>query len=281
MIMRHSVIGMIGGKYAQSPWIVQRFPGWYPKRGYLEPFAGGLSVFFYKRPSTAEVLNDRDGEIVNLWRVIQSEGKRFAREADKLPYARCLYNEWADQWYRGCRPEDPFERALHFFYFCRASFSAKQFNKSGWAHSIQKNQAAAYRSAVKDIAWACRRLAVAQLECRDFRDVIASNDSPDVLMYCDPPFVGTESYYAVEFKEEDHIALAEVLHKVAGSVALSYYDHPLIRDLYSANNGWIYHSRITIKASEGVVGDKRNADTRREGAVELLLTNYETQLSLF
>lgn len=281
MRTRHSVVGYIGGKHGQAPWIVQHFPQCYQRQGYLEPFAGGLSVFFYKRPSPSEVLNDLDGEIVNLWRVIQSEGKRFAREADKLPYARYLYDQWADEWYQGRRPEDRFERALHFFYFCRSSFSAKQFNKSGWAHSIQKNQAAAYRSAVKDIAWAGRRLAVAQLECRDFRDVIESNDAPDVLIYCDPPFVGTEGYYAVDFTEEDHVALAQLLHEASGKVVLSYYDHPLVRDLYSEGNGWIYDSRITVKASEGVVGDKRNIDIRREGAVELLLTNYETQLSLF
>jgi DNA adenine methylase len=37
----------------------------------VEPFAGGAQVFFHKLPSEVEVLNDLDGEILNLLRVCQ------------------------------------------------------------------------------------------------------------------------------------------------------------------------------------------------------------------
>jgi len=34
---------------------------------YLEPFCGGASVFFRKRPSQTEILNDLDDDIPNFF----------------------------------------------------------------------------------------------------------------------------------------------------------------------------------------------------------------------
>lgn len=280
MTGRHSVIPYVGGKYDQAPWIVQHFPAGYKRYGYVEPFGGALSVFFSKQPSSVEVVNDLDDEVVNLWQVIQSEGERLAREADKLPYARRLFDAWADEWYFGQRPDDPFERALRFFYICRSGFAGKHKTKSGWAHAIQRNQARSYRTGIKEIPWAKRRLKDVQIECKDFDYVIGTYDCPDCLLYCDPPFVGSERYYTPTFTEEDHRRLAGLLREVSAKVVLSYYDDPLVRELYS-DNGWLYHSRMSRKDADGRVGEGRLDGQPRQDVVEVLITNYETQLRLF
>lgn len=280
MADRHSVIPYVGGKYDQAPWIVRHFPAGYKAYGYVEPFAGALSVLFSKQPSNVEVVNDLDNEVVNLWRVIQREGRRLATEADKLPYARRSYEIWANEWYSGQRPGDPFQRALRFFYICRSSFAGKHNTKSGWAHAIQRNQARSYRTGIKEIHWAVKRLKDVQIECKEFPYVIGAYDSPECLLYCDPPFVGSEGYYAPTFTEDDHRRLAGLLQDVSGKVIVSYYDHPLVRELYS-DNGWIYHSRMARKDADGRVKTGRLEGQPRQSVVEVLITNYETQLRLF
>ena len=59
----------IGGKHRLANAIIPLFP---PHTAYVEPFAGGAQVFFHKKPSKVELLNDLDGEIVNFFRICQS-----------------------------------------------------------------------------------------------------------------------------------------------------------------------------------------------------------------
>src|SRR5450759_5529755 len=61
-------LAYIGGKNRLAAKIISLLP---EHTTYVEPFAGGAQVFFHKRPSEVEVLNDLDGEIVNLLRVCQ------------------------------------------------------------------------------------------------------------------------------------------------------------------------------------------------------------------
>lgn len=277
---RHSVIAYLGGKYDQAPWIVSKFPRDYRKYAYTEPFCGSISVFLYKEASRVEVLNDRNKDVINFWDIVQSEGARLAQEADKLIYARDQYNNWADDWHKGQRPADPFEQALRFFYISRSSFAAKMCSKAGWAFSIRKNSASTYRSAVEEIYWVQERLKNVQLETKDFREVIKAADYPDTVIYCDPPYVGTEKYYTEEFGENDHRDLAGLLTSCEAKVLISYYEHEFVRELYPNKDGWIYNKRLTIRHSEGATGENRTG-FKKEPVTEILITNFTEQLSLF
>ena len=63
-------LAYIGGKNRLAVKIISLLP---EHTTYVEPFAGGAQVFFHKRPSEVEVLNDLDGEIVNLLRYASCE----------------------------------------------------------------------------------------------------------------------------------------------------------------------------------------------------------------
>lgn len=44
-----------------------------------------------------------------------------------------------------------------------------------------------------------KRLTSVVFENKDFEDLINVYDKPDALIYCDPPYYGTEKYYQTQF----------------------------------------------------------------------------------
>lgn len=124
------------------------------------------------------------------------------------------------------------------------------------------------------------RLAGVSLECRPAIDVVRDyGQHPDVLLYCDPPYLGSTrgwgNNYVHEMRDDaQHVELAEVLRGCAAAVVLSGYPSPLCDDLYA---DW---SRVEVKAwtGNGIRGDRSKTDGDR---VEVLWSNRPTTPSLF
>ncbi|MGH7098982.1 MAG: DNA adenine methylase [Stellaceae bacterium] len=80
------------------------------------------------------------------------------------------------------------------------------------------------------------RLLRVQIENRPATDVIRLYDGPNTLFYCDPPYLhdtrGDSNAYGFEMSHPEHIALAAVLHRCAGKVAISGYRNGLMDRLY-------------------------------------------------
>jgi DNA adenine methylase len=80
-----------GGKWRLAPWIISHFP---PHRIYTEAFGGAGSVLLRKpRAPFVEVLNDLDGEVVNLFRVLRDEQQsaQLCALLWRTPYARAEF----------------------------------------------------------------------------------------------------------------------------------------------------------------------------------------------
>src|SRR5580693_7247078 len=74
-----------GGKWMLAPWIVSHFP---EHRIYTESFGGAASVLLRKPKSYAEIYNDLDGEIVNVFKVMRDDGESLKAALTLTPFAR-------------------------------------------------------------------------------------------------------------------------------------------------------------------------------------------------
>lgn len=68
--MARPIIPWPGGKKRLAKHILPLFDN-QPHRTYVEPFAGGASLFFMRSPAPVEVLNDLHSELVRLYGCVQ------------------------------------------------------------------------------------------------------------------------------------------------------------------------------------------------------------------
>jgi DNA adenine methylase len=215
-----------GGKWKLAPWIIGFFP---PHRIYVEPFGGAGSVLLRKPRAYAEIYNDLDDSVVNLFRVLRSDRASDLIEALRLtPFARVEFSEA----YENC--EDDLERARRLVVRSFMGFGSNAHQRpSGFrANSNRSGTTPAhdwrnYPVALESIV---TRLSGCTIENRDAKLVMAQHDSEETLHYVDPPYVADTrdvgSDYAHELTDDDHAELLTFLRGLRGMVILSGYPHP-------------------------------------------------------
>ncbi len=231
-----------GGKWLLAPWIIGHFP---PHRIYVEPFGGAASVLLRKPRAYAEVYNDLDAELVNLFRVLRSpDAPRLVEQLRLTPFAR-------DEFLSAYGPcDEPVEQARRMIVRSFMGFGAtgstghltgfrSNSNRSGTTPAHDWRNYAGLLPEIID------RLAGVVIENRDALVVMATHDGPDTLHYVDPPYVhATRSLvnphcakhkYRHELDDAAQARLLESLRGLAGMVVLSGYPHPLYDD---ALVGW-------------------------------------------
>lgn len=224
-----------GAKWRLTDWILAHMP---PHDTYLEPFFGSGAVFFRKQPSRLETLNDLDGDVVNLFRVIRERPEDLAAAVEMTPWARAEYELSYD---RNLSELDPVEAARRFLVRCWQSHGSRTAHRAGWLAILRQHAGPRtvpyrqWRGVPERILLAADRLRDAQIECRPAVDVIARHDQPDVLVYADPPYLlstrSRRNQYVCEMTDEEHEELLAVLMEHPGPVLLSGYDSPLYRRL--------------------------------------------------
>ncbi len=68
------IVPWIGGKRRLAKHILPLFP---EHTCYVEPFCGAAALYFLKAPAKVEVINDVNGELVNLYRVVRHHLEEF------------------------------------------------------------------------------------------------------------------------------------------------------------------------------------------------------------
>ena len=113
------LVPWVGGKRRLAPHILPLLPA---HTCYVEPFAGAAGLFFSKPPSKVEVLNDVNGDLVCLYRVVQHHLDEFMRQFRWSLTSRQMY-----AWLRETKPDTltDIQRAARFFYLQKLAFGGK------------------------------------------------------------------------------------------------------------------------------------------------------------
>lgn len=258
-----------GGKWMLAPWIISHFP---PHRVYVEPFGGAASVLLRKTRSYAEVYNDLDGDVVNLFRVLQDGDSERAllRSLRLTPFARAEF-EMAYE-----ATSDPVECARRLVVRSFMGFGSNGHNQ---ATGFRANSNRSGTTPTHDwmnypdaLSAAVDRLRGVVIENRDAKAVILAHDGPDTLFYVDPPYLpdtrNLGEDYAHEMTPEQHADLLDTLRNVKGTVILSGYPSPTYDDSLP---DWI---RVECAAFADGARPRRevlwmNRDTRQQGRLAL------------
>lgn len=119
--------GWVGGKSRLAKDIVELIPDDHGL--YVEVFGGALNILYAKKkpdsPKIREVVNDINGELINLHRQIQKRPQTLSLYLKQLLVSRDIfYDILKRKWV----PRSDMQRAAFYYYLLTQSFGAKGLN---------------------------------------------------------------------------------------------------------------------------------------------------------
>ena len=271
-----------GGKHYLAQWIVEQMP---PHLHYVEPYFGGGSVLFTRNPDhnwlgegplpnylggCSEVVNDRNGALINFWNVLRDEQlfQQFMRILECTPVSQPAWDKASDL------GDSPVEQAANFFIRARQSrqglgISFTTLSRNRTRRRMQES-VSSWLSAVEGLADVHQRLRRVVILHDDACKVICKQDGDKTHFYCDPPYYGPErsgdsEYGEFEMSESQHLELLQALAAIKGTFQLSGY-HSELYDNFAAEQGW--------SCAEMAIDNKASRSATKETKVECLWMNY-------
>ena len=119
------IIPWIGGKRRLADRLLPLFP---PHECYVELFCGGAALYFLRPvPAPVEIINDVNGELTNLYRVVQHHLEEFMRQ-----FKWALSSRQVFKWLQDTKPVTltDIQRAARFYYLQQHAFSGRVESQS-------------------------------------------------------------------------------------------------------------------------------------------------------
>jgi len=219
------LVPWIGGKRRLADQLIRLFP---PHTCYVEVFAGAAAVYFTKQPSDVEVLNDINGDLINLYRVVQHHLEEFVRQFKWALTSRAVF-----KWLQITRPETltDIQRAARFYCLQQSCFGGKVHGQTFGTAATAPPGLNLLRLE-EHLSAAHLRLASTYIENETWSAVIDRYDRPQTLFYLDPPYWETEGY-GVPFELGQYTKIAEKMRAIKGRAVLSVNDHPAMRECFA------------------------------------------------
>ncbi|MCY7297478.1 DNA adenine methylase [Alteromonas sp. a30] len=222
--MSKAIIPWMGGKRRLAKEILPHVNGY---QTYVEPFAGGASIFFMKEPAKAEVINDINGELVNLYRVVKHHLDEFVRH---FRWALVSREEFIT-----AKKTDPntltdIQRAARFYYLQKLAFGGKVTGQTFGTAKTTGPKLNLLRIE-EDLSNAHLRLARTTIEHLPWDKCIERYDTENTVFYLDPPYWETTGY-GNKFTFDNYEHMADLAKRCKGKFVISINDHPDIREVF-------------------------------------------------
>ncbi len=254
--MAKPIIPWIGGKRKLAEHLLPLFPDHVT---YVEPFSGAAALFFLKEPSKVEILNDVNGDLVNLYRVVKHHLEELYKQFKWVLSSR---ETWEKLKVTPPETMTDIQRAARFLYLQKQAFGGKVEGQT-FGTSTTSRPRFNLLTLEQDLADAHFRLASTTIENLDWVRIIEKYDRPGTLFYCDPPYWETEGY-GVPFGFEQYEKMAELAKTMQGKLIISINDHPDIREVFKDLPVVEVDYQYTVGGSD-----------KRTDCVELIYGNWE------
>lgn len=199
--------GSPGGKRFMADRLVRMMP---PHKTYVEVFAGGLAVFWKKKPSEKEVVNDKDADIIMAYRTIQNLTPEEWESLKKMNWKASIPGFAKVK--KSFMTSTGLTRFHDFIYL-------KQFSDVAEMKSYDDRDEGSSWAGVNNLMRMKERFKNVTIENMDYSEVIKKYDSPDTYFYIDPPYPSAKLNWKWMPKEEE---IDAVLKSIKGKFLLSY-----------------------------------------------------------
>ena len=206
------LISRVGGKTKLADRLISQFP---EHKTYVEAFVGGGSIFFKKPQSEVEVVNDKDIDVMSIYRDVRNvpslSNVSFQPNRNKFNRFRKQTKFKSDK-----------ERLHRNLYLSLNSFRGNRKTYVGEKQEkLAKNVGRKFTK--QDLYDQYRnRLKDTKIHSLDYQQVIKKYDAPDTFFYLDPPYSRAESqkdYKEVGVRLEEICAF---LKNIKGKFMMSY-----------------------------------------------------------
>lgn len=235
----------LGGKFRLSKRIINKIEQIQHKI-YAEPFVGMGGIFLRRTQiPKAEIINDINGELVNLYRIVRRYPNTLYKETEFMFASRQEFERLLKT-----QPETltDIERAARFLYLQNQAFGGKVTGQS-FGVSIDRPARFDFVKLNDRIRAVGERLASVTIERQDFETFIKRYDTKDTLFYLDPPYWGNETDYGKGvFTRADFERLRDYLTGIKGRFILSLNDTPQVKELFK--NFTIEQTDVTYSISK-------------------------------
>jgi DNA adenine methylase len=197
-----------------------------------------------KEPAPIEVINDRDDQIVNVFKQLRNKSKALCRAIALTPYAHEELEIARSQE----KQIDPLEKARRFLVATmmtvngtvggtRSGFSFSQ----SYARENREARVNRWYNLPERLEQVVERLRNVRIEKRDARELVEMfADRPATLIYLDPPyFIKRVHGYGIDAKDRAfHAELLEICSQARCMILISGYRTHLYNTMLKSCNGW-------------------------------------------
>ena len=234
---------------------------------YTEVFFGGGAVFFAKKPSFNETINDNYDVAVNFYKVLKLRYRQLKKLIDASLISRTEHQR-ALKIIRGhqSRATDV-ELAWAFWQCTNFAYS----NKIGGGPKYSNNQFTVVPDTLKRkkerfTELLAKRIEHAYIEHEDALKILHSRNVSGAFHYIDPPYLGTDQGHYSGYSVEDFTRLLDFLsNDLKGKFLLSNYNSEIL-DEYIAKNNW-HKKEIKFR----IKAPRKPKNTK----IEVLVWNYD------